>query len=306
MRALQAELTLQATGPGAGRLRVWMQAFPPAERDLAVQQEFGPLGLLDAESPYVDADPELAGVLREGLEAGRQSLEDALTHGASPEVNGWKLTYHVFDDNLDFFEVGALDEPGWKLGDSEVRYVERALAARAGLWGNHGYEAAYAMTWDDGDGDPLDGTQSYRLRFESTPPVGAFWSVTMYDLPEFFLVANPIGRCSIGDRTPGLVHADDGSLTIVLQLHEPSACRPGELASHAARRVPPDPPHVRARGRRLRRLVRAAADHARRIARRKIRCLRHLPRGRVDRRSAPDVRWSQDAVPSRRERGQGM
>jgi len=45
----------------------------------------------------------------------------------------------------------------------------------------------------------------------------------MYDLPEFFLVANPIGRCSIGDRTPGLVHADDGSLTIVLQLHEPSA-----------------------------------------------------------------------------------
>jgi len=223
VRALQAELTLQATGPGAGRLRVWMQAFPPAERDLAVQQEFGPLGLLDAESPYVDADPELAGVLREGLEAGRQSLEDALTHGASPEVNGWKLTYHVFDDNLDFFEVGALDEPGWKLGDSEVRYVERALAARAGLWGNHGYEAAYAMTWDDGDGDPLDGTQSYRLRFESTPPVGAFWSVTMYDLPEFFLVANPIGRCSIGDRTPGLVHADDGSLTIVLQLHEPSA-----------------------------------------------------------------------------------
>jgi hypothetical protein len=26
----------------------------------------------------------------------------------------------------------------------------------------------------------------------------------MYDLPDFYLVANPIGRYSIGDRTPGL------------------------------------------------------------------------------------------------------
>ena len=68
-----------------------------------------------------------------------------MTHGASPEVNGWKLTYHVFDYNLDFFEIGALDDPRWKISDPKVRFIERALAARAGLWGNHGYEAAYAM-----------------------------------------------------------------------------------------------------------------------------------------------------------------
>jgi hypothetical protein len=153
---------------------------------------------------------------------GKRNLEEALTHGASPEVNGWKLTYHVFDYNLDFFEVGALDDPAWKLENPKVRYIERALSARAGLWGNHGYEAAYAMTWDDGDGDTLDGNHSYRLRFQPTPPVDAFWSVTMYDLPEFYLVANPINRYSIGDRTPGLFYAEDGSLTIVMQ-HDPPA-----------------------------------------------------------------------------------
>jgi hypothetical protein len=32
-------------------------------------------------------------------------------------------------------------------------YLARALAARAGLWGNHGYEAAYAVTFTDADGD---------------------------------------------------------------------------------------------------------------------------------------------------------
>lgn len=241
VRALQAGLTLEETGgagaglpqPDAGvpealaffeRLRVRMLAFPPAARDLELQQQLAPLGLLDAASPYVAADPALATALGQGFEAGKAQLEQVLKHGASPKQNGWLLTYHVFDYNLDFFEVGTLDEPAWKLEDSPTRYVERAAAARAGLWGNHGYEAAYAMVYVDGDGDALDGTGSatYRLRFETTPPVDAFWSVTMYDMPEFFLVANPVARYSIGDRTPGLVYADDGSLTIVMQHDEPT------------------------------------------------------------------------------------
>ena len=79
------------------------------------------------------------------------------------------------------------------------------------------------MTWDDGDGAALDGGERYRLRFATTPPVGAFWSVTMYGPPEFYLVANPIDRYSIGDRTPGLSYAGDGSLTVVMQHDEPEA-----------------------------------------------------------------------------------
>jgi hypothetical protein len=47
--------------------------------------------------------------------------------------------------------------------------------------------------------------------------VDAFWSLTMYDVPDFYLVANPIARYSIGDRTPGLHTGPDGSVTIYLQ-----------------------------------------------------------------------------------------
>lgn len=61
----------------------------------------------------------------------------------------------------------------------------------------------------------------YRLHFASPPPCGAFWSITMYDATDFFLVANPIDRYSIGDRTPGLVTQPDGSLTIALQHDQP-------------------------------------------------------------------------------------
>jgi hypothetical protein len=238
VRELQSHLKLTATGRGAGvpepdpavaedlrffeRLRRWMRAFPPAARDRAYQQRFEPLGLLRSESPYRDPDTTLAAALRDGLAAGRERLETALRQTPNPKQNGWDLTYHIFDYNLDFFEIGALDDPRWKVPEGQPRYVLRAGAARGGLWGNHGYEAAYAMVYVDGDGQPLDGTRSYELRLATPPPCGAFWSVTMYDTPDFYLVENPINRYSIGDRTPGLHKAPDGSLTIIIQRDEPS------------------------------------------------------------------------------------
>lgn len=212
------------------QMRVWMQAFPPPPRDLDYQARFEPLGLLAAESPYVDPDPALASALRVGLMAGQAAMEKALKNSPSPKHNGWSLTYHIFDYNLDAFQVGTLDEPQWKMDvDASARYIGRAAAARGGLWGNHGYEAAYAMVYEDADGHQLHGSKRYALRFDVTPPVGAFWSVTMYDTPDFFLVANPIGRYSIGDRTPGLHQASDGSLTIFMQQEQPE--NPAERAN---------------------------------------------------------------------------
>lgn len=248
VRALQAELKLSQGGEGTPhglpepnrsaleelqffeQLRVWMRAFPPAARDIEYQRRFESLGLLDEGSPYVEPDPELAAALRAGLDEGRSELERAIRDSPAPKQNGWNLTYHMFDYNLDFFELGALDDPRWKMDvDAGTRYMLRAGAARGGLWGNHGYEAAYAMVYEDGDGHQLNGGNRYELRFETTPPVGAFWSVTMYDMPDFYLVANPIDRYAIGDRTRGLELAEDGSLTIVMQANEPST--PGARAN---------------------------------------------------------------------------
>jgi hypothetical protein len=205
------------------QMRTWMQAFPPSEADQAYQQRFAPLGLLDAATPYADCPPALAKALTAGLVAAREKMETALSaSGLAPVVNGWTLTYHMFDYNLDHLGLGTIDDPAWKISDRAASYLARALAARGGLWGNHGYEAAYPMTYTDADGAQLDGRNRYILRFGQEPPVGAFWSITMYDLPGFYLVANPVNRYSIGDRTPSLRRASDGSITIVIQ-HEPPA-----------------------------------------------------------------------------------
>lgn len=56
-----------------------------------------------------------------------------------------------------------------------------------------------------------------------TPPVKAFWSVTMYKLPVPLCVAAPIKRYSIGDRTPDFEPNEDGSVTIYLQHESPGS-----------------------------------------------------------------------------------
>jgi hypothetical protein len=201
-------------------LRVWIAAFPPPAHEASLLESFRPLGLLDAKSPYPAADPELLADLAAGVEAGKAVLEQLSRPAGTP--GAWSAIAHVFDYNVDFFEVGTVDDDGWKIADPQTRFATRATAARIGLWGNHGYEAMYATTFDDADGNTLDGSHRYRMRLSPTPPVGAFWSITMYDATDYFLVANPIDRFALGDRTAGIADDPDGGITITIQHDEPT------------------------------------------------------------------------------------
>jgi hypothetical protein len=202
------------------RFRVALAAFPPPAADAPFLQLCEQFGLEEPDSPYADIDSERATLLAEGAKAGQAKIEELMKQiHTSPA--GWQSAMHLFDYNLDFFEIGALDAPEWKIDDRTKAYVTRAVIARAGLWGNHGYEANYETTWIDDDGNHLDGSNNYEFRLDTTPPVDAFWSLTMYNVPKFYLVANPIQRYSIGDRTPGLTTGDDGSLTLYIGKDSP-------------------------------------------------------------------------------------
>ena len=244
VHALQDQFTLTAVGSEAGaiagvpgpdpkvgkglewweKFRTRLAAFPPPPADAPFLAICEQIGLAAVTSPYVDPDPELATLLGDAQKAGEQ-LIDQLLQGGGQLRNGWRDAAHIFDYNLDFFEVGTINRSEWKISDRLTAYATRAVAARAGLWGNHGYEADYQWTTVDADGNDLSGAQAYELRLDTPPPVDAFWSLTMYDVPNFHLVANPIDRYSIGDRTPGLVTADDGSTTIFMQHDAPGGTR---------------------------------------------------------------------------------
>ncbi|MET9656567.1 DUF1254 domain-containing protein [Streptomyces sp. NPDC006510] len=202
------------------QLRVWMADFPPAAPDQAYQDRFQPLGLLEeGPSPYTAADPALVRALTEGLARGRAWVEEASR--AAVARGGWVMDPHRYDYNLDHHGVGTIDSPQWRIADREASYRARAVAARSALWGVHGYEAVYAHTLSDAGGEQLNGAHSYVLRLAGPPPVGSSWSLAVYDTSGDRPVEAPGGRRPVGDRTPGLVYGEDGSLTIRVQRERP-------------------------------------------------------------------------------------
>ncbi len=206
------------------KFRVWSQAFPPDSSEAEYLEQFAPLGLCEEKSPYVDADPSLEAVLSDAQQEGLAMLNEEIPT-ILPLNEQWGDTRDLFNYNVHFFEIGTIDAPEWKITDPQTRYVMRGIAALIGLWGNHAYEAYCPSTYNDNEGRPLSGEYTYILHFNQTPPVEAFWSVTMYDVPQYYLVDNPLNRYSIGDRTPGVQYNDDGSLDIFIQQDSPGPDR---------------------------------------------------------------------------------
>lgn len=103
-------------------------------------------------------------------------------------------------------------------------YLNRAVAAHIGIYGNSVEEAFYTGTRLDSQGQPLQGGRRYRLRFApgQLPPASEFWSLTLYDLPDRQLVANSIDRYCLSSRDK--LQADaDGGVTLVMQASTPQA-----------------------------------------------------------------------------------
>ncbi len=104
------------------------------------------------------------------------------------------------------------------------KYLTRASAANFGLWGNNLEEAFYPECSQDAGGEALDTSKhNYVLHFEADqlPPIKAFWSLSMYKLPEQLFIENPINRYVISSATKGLKYGDDGSLTVYIQHESP-------------------------------------------------------------------------------------
>jgi hypothetical protein len=160
---------------------------------LSVDHGFDPSALSDAE------ERSLAQAIKDG-----KSMVAAKSASMGKEVNGWQLS-------------PVLDE---YFGDS---YLFRAAIAYQAFGVNTPVEAYYPSVFKDVDGNVLDGsTGTYTLKFPkgATPPVGAFWSVTMYDAKKRLMVENSLKRYKIGSAD-NLKAASEGSTTLYIQADSP-------------------------------------------------------------------------------------
>ena len=178
---------------------------PPPSHDLGLMGVFGQIGLTVDHGFDPDAidEPTRRGLLR--AVADGEDMIAAAAQGLGSEMNGWQLPPVA----AEYFGTD---------------YLYRAAVGWQSMYVNDPIEAYYPPIYVDLDGSQLDGaTGTYEIRFPAgqLPPVGAFWSITLYDLEKRLMVDNTIERYSIGDRTPGIVHADDGSLTVTIQHEAP-------------------------------------------------------------------------------------
>jgi len=103
-------------------------------------------------------------------------------------------------------------------------YLYRMAGAVLGIWGNNAAEAIYPSFYVDTDGQKFNGAHCYTLRFApgQLPPVNSFWSLTMYELPESLLIANPLDRYLLNSTMlDDFVRDDDGGITLYLQHESP-------------------------------------------------------------------------------------
>jgi len=100
-------------------------------------------------------------------------------------------------------------------------YLKRAIVAQLGLGANLPEDAIYPLNLGDENGKPLDGANRYTIHFAkgATPPVLAFWSITLYD-EDGFQVGNVLNRFAVSSWMPFKYNAD-GSLDLYFQSDSP-------------------------------------------------------------------------------------
>jgi hypothetical protein len=182
--------------------------------------------LLKLHPPHITDQPMIARLKRIGFEVGK-SFDPA---NADPAV--FKALERVPEvaQKLMAWKVPTLArvENGWSMNTDTMGvygnyYLKRAIVAQMGLGANLPEDAIYPLNLADETGKPLDGASAYTIHFDKdgTPPVDAFWSVTLYD-PQGFQVANSLNRFAVSSWMPFKKNAD-GSLDLYFQAESPGA-----------------------------------------------------------------------------------
>jgi hypothetical protein len=138
-------------------------------------------------------------------------------------ADAWAELEALKKEKVDTGEVGSAQFFG-TAADLNGNYLYRMAGAVFGIYGNTAAEALYPGIVNDSTGAPLTGADNYVVKFPAgqLPPVNAFWSLTMYELPQSLLVANPMQRYLINSpMLPSLLRDPDGGYTIYVQNASP-------------------------------------------------------------------------------------
>jgi hypothetical protein len=180
--------------------------------------------LLKVNPPHLTDEPIVARMQRIGIVPGQsfdiEKLSPAAKKGleAAPEtaqkLMEWKLPTLARVANYWSMNTDTMGVYG-------NYYLKRAIVTQLGLGANLPEDAIYPLNLGDAAGRPLDGANKYTIHFDkdATPPVQAFWSITLYD-SDGFQVGNSLNRFAVSSWMP-FKYNPDGSLDLYFQNESP-------------------------------------------------------------------------------------
>jgi hypothetical protein len=185
-----------------------LQFCPTDSSEVEMMERFAKIGIGPGRSVDVDSLPSNM----------RQALSDGM-------ADAWSTFDHYKKTSIDTGKTSSADAFGTR-EFLKGRYLDRMAGAVLGIYGNSKQEAIYPAYFVDSAGGILDGTARYMLRFgpDALPPVNAFWSLTLYELPSSLLFANTLNRYLINSpMVPQLQRESNGGITITIQNESPGA-----------------------------------------------------------------------------------
>jgi hypothetical protein len=181
-------------------LNAMLEYMPALDDEKGLRARFAEIGIAPA-APFAPSDEATCEAVVQGMAVGLQQMyRRAPTVRSSAELFGSR-EYLGHD------------------------YEIRAVGALLGIFGNAAEEYLGVGYQCDADGDAFNGAHQYRIKFEANklPPVGAFWSITVYTA-EKFVYANAINRYVVNSpMVPSLKKDAEGGFTLYVQHESPRA-----------------------------------------------------------------------------------
>lgn len=184
-----------------------LQFCPTHPSEIEIRKRFAKLGIgTDKPLDIADLKPDVVDALSAGM------------------ADAWAEFTQFKKTELDTGKRSSGDSFGTR-EHLAGRYLDRMSGAVLGIYGNSKDEAVYPAYFVDDDRKPLTGNAQYTLRFASgeLPPVNAFWSLTLYELPSSLLSANELNRYLINSTMLANLRKDeDGGITLYIHHQSPS------------------------------------------------------------------------------------
>ncbi|GLR05392.1 DUF1254 domain-containing protein [Vibrio hyugaensis] len=183
----------------------YLKANPVDERQRALLGQFAKIGLTKDGFDRERLTPQAQQALAKAIKDGENIVSAQIGNPANViNKNGWNYSF-------------VLDQ----FGDDNAL---RSMIAHPYLGGQGAIEALYPLAYTDAKGAPLTGKKNYTMHFDQAPPVGAFWSVTVYDAKSKMLIDNSLKRYALNSQSP-LQKNEDGSFDLIFSHQKPTGAK---------------------------------------------------------------------------------